>query len=526
MRLSLATVQSLKNAATKSTTGSRKAVMEFPSYNPKELKPGILHVGVGNFHRSHMAAYMNDLFNTSSSNKNHSWGIIGTGVMPQEHDKRNMLEQQDWLQTLVELDGNKGTTKASILASMIDFTPVDYNNERGHIDFYNQLLNNDIKIVSLTVTEGGYFMDNDGNLDLSNVKIQHDIANPTMPCTVFGLVCKALMQRKAEGRPPFTVLSCDNIPHNGRVTQNIVSELSYQMFGSELQEWIVTHGAFPNSMVDRITPAASKEISEMIEEMFGYQDTAPVLCEPFRQWVLEDKFVNGERPDWDRLETVSVVDDVAPYENMKIRILNGGHASLCYPAALLGLKFVHEAITHPTIGPFMNTLERKEIIPTLPPVPNTNLIEYWNIIASRFANPTLQDTITRICFDGFNRQPKFIVPVAKDALMNAKLSGDTDAGVVDGVALVSAMWCRYCQGTTEAGQAIGPNDPEWETLARAANKAKMEPTAWLDALPQVYGSVGHDPVFRAAFVNASNAIQRKGVEQAMQDFTEANVSKT
>lgn len=281
---------------------------------------------VGNFHRSHVAAYMNDLFNTTTTHN--SWGIVGTGVMPQEQDKRDLLEQQDWLQTLVELDGNKGTTKASILAPMIDFTPVDFKNERGHQEFYDQLLNDNIKIVSLTVTEGGYFMNNDAKLDLNNEKVQYDIANPTTPRTVFGLVCKALLQRKAEGRSPFTILSCDNIPHNGHVTRDIVLELADQMFGLELKEWIAERGAFPNSMVDRITPAASKEIIDLIQKNYGYQDDAPVLCEPFRQWVLEDDFVNGERPAWETLETVSVVDDVTPYENMKIRILNGGHASL------------------------------------------------------------------------------------------------------------------------------------------------------------------------------------------------------
>lgn len=172
----------------------------------------------------------------------------------------------------------------------------------------------------------------------------------------------------------------------------------------------------------------------------------------------------------------------------------------------------------------MNTLERKEIIPTLPPVPNTDLIEYWKIIASRFANPTLQDTITRICFDGFNRQPKFIVPVAGDALKQPGSEDDPD-GVADGLALVSAMWCRYCQGTTEAGTVIEPNDPEWDTLVKAAASAKSKPTLWLDALPQVYGTVGQNTVFRKAFTDALNSIQDNGVEQAMKDYIKANEGK-
>jgi mannitol 2-dehydrogenase len=188
---------------------------------------------------------------------------------------------------------------------------------------------------------------------------------------------------------------------------------------------------------------------------------------------------------------------------------------------------VHEAIDHPTIGPFMDTLERKEIIPTLPPVPNTNLMDYWKIIASRFANPTLQDTITRICYDGFNRQPKFIVPVAMDALKNAKvaLENKKDEDVVDGLALVSAMWCRYCQGVTEAGDIIPPNDNEWDVLIKTALEAKSEPTVWLDSLPQVYGLAGEDPTFRKAFTKALNVIQDKGVEAAMQEYIKANAGK-
>ena len=481
-------------------------------------------LSIGNFHRSHLAGYMNDLFNTSfDANKN--WGIVGTEVFQQAKPRRELLKSQDYLQTLLELDGAKNTTHASILAPMIDFTPITPE----HTDFYSMLMDPSIKIVSLTVTEGGYFLNNESKLDLENKMIKHDIEFPDQPTTVFGLFIKSLRERKEKGIPPFTIMSCDNIPHNGHVTRDVVLELATKMYGPELAEWISTNAKFPNSMVDRITPAltpqSTPEIIKLIEDKFGYTDEAPILCEPFRQWVLEDTFVNGERPQWELLDSVSIVDDVAPYENMKIRILNGGHASLCYPAALLGLKYVHNAIGHTTISPFMDVLERKEIIPTLGPVPDTNLEDYWGIIASRFANPTLQDTITRICFDGANRQPKFIVPVVADALAKAAASGD-DAGsydgVVDGLALVSAMWCRYCQGVTEAGETIDPNDPDWDNLHKIAVEAKTNPTVWLDSLPHVYGSVGKNPVFREAFEKAMVSINEKGVEGAMQAYIDAN----
>jgi mannitol 2-dehydrogenase len=232
---------------------------------------------------------------------------------------------------------------------------------------------------------------------------------------------------------------------------------------------------------------------------------------------LEDAFVNGERPEWESLDTVSIVHDVAPYEKMKIRILNGGHASLCYPAALLGLNYVHEAIVHPTISKFLDKLERTEIIPTVGPVPDTNLVDYWGIIASRFANPTLQDTITRICFDGSNRQPKFIVPVVTDIVA---IDGNDTA--VDGLALVSAMWCRYCRGVTEKGDEIQPNDPDWDNLHSAALTAMTNPTFWLDRLPHVYGSVGQNPKFRKAFENSMLSIDLLGIEGAMKAYIDAN----
>jgi mannitol 2-dehydrogenase len=267
--------------------------------------------------------------------------------------------------------------------------------------------------------------------------------------------------------------------------------------------------ACPNSMVDRITPATTDEQRDFVLSNYGYKDASPVFCEPFRQWVLEDKFPAG-RPNFDTLENVKFVPDVMPYEFMKIRILNGGHASLCYPAALLGLKHVHDAMEHPTIGPFLDALERNEIIPTVPAVPDTDLEGYWKIIANRFSNPTLNDTIGRICFDGASRQPKFVIPVAKDNLQSGRS--------FDGLALVSAMWCRYCQGTTEAGETIAPNDPQWDRLNTIALEAKQNPKAWLD-MRDVYGeAVGKSPAFLQSFTKALNKIQTDGAEAAMKEY--------
>lgn len=194
---------------------------------------------------------------------------------------------------------------------------------------------------------------------------------------------------------------------------------------------------------------------------------------------------------------------------MKIRILNGGHAALCYPSALLGVKYIHEAMEHETIGPFLDTLEKNEIIPTVPPVPDTDLTGYWGLISQRFANPVLQDTIGRNCYDGASRQPKFIVPTIADGLKAGKS--------VDGLALVSALWCRYCMGTTETGETIAPNDPQWDRLQMKAEAAKADPAAWL-GMADVYGGVGLNPIFAGAFAKALTTIQTKGVDTAMKEY--------
>jgi len=397
------------------------------------------------------------------------------------------------------------SVQARIIGSMTNFLPVD-SELRQHSVIQNTMEQPSIKIVSMTVTEGGYFLNNN-HFDCHHPEIQHDIENPATPTTVFGMIVKALDRRRKAGVAPFAVVSCDNIPHNGNVVRSVVVGMA-NYINRDLGKWIDETVAFPNSMVDRITPGTTADQSEYIKAEYGYEDASAIFCEPFRQWILEDKFPSG-RPRLENLEGFRFVEDVAPYELMKIRILNGGHASLCYPAALLGVKYVHEAMQHPVIVPFLDALEREAIIPTVGPVPDTCLESYWELIAKRFSNPTINDAITRICFGGASNQPKFIVPVVRDALKS---------GVkIDGLALVSAMWCRYCQGKTEAGKDILPNDPQWDRLQAVAKAASKDPTAWL-RMTDVYGEVGEDDSFLQAFFNALNAIEANGVENAMLQY--------
>ena len=473
------------------------AMVATPSYNRLDLSAGIVHFGVGNFHRAHQAVFLDDLFNTG---RDHDWAIIGTGVLPSDEEIRQVLAAQDFLTTVVEQSASRSA--ARITSSMIDFLSPD--NTAAIID---TLASPAIRIVSLTITEGGYFIDPASNVfDTDNPQIASDANTPENPNTVFGLIVEALKRRRQAGVQPFTIMSCDNIPHNGVVTCNAVAGLA-NLSDSEFSRWIQTEVAFPNGMVDRITPATGEREREIVARDYGLEDAWPVFCEDFIQWVLEDNFPAG-RP---ALETVGVtfVPDVTPYETMKIRILNGGHAVIAYPAGLMDIHFAHEAMEHPLVRSFLEKVEQDEIIPTVPPVPDTDLGDYFKKIEERFANPKIGDTIRRLCLDGSNRQPKFIIPSIADRIK-------AGAGI-DGLALESAMWCRYCYGTTESNRDIEPNDPNWDRLVSASRAAKDNPMIWLE-MEDIYGTIGQAALFRERFALMLRKVWSEGVERVLQGY--------
>ena len=468
-----------------------------PGYGAGEISPGILHFGLGNFHRAHQAVYLDTLFNAG---KSRDWGIIGTGVRPADRAMHDALKAQDWLTTVVEQEAN--VSRARVTGAMAGMIPPE---DRAGI--VTRLADPAIRIASITVTEGGYFIDPaTGQFNPEFAEIARDGKNPDDPMTVFGLIVLGLKKRREAGLKPFTVMSCDNIPHNGVVARNAVAGVAH-LYDRGLAEWIAENAAFPNGMVDRITPATSGRERQLCSQDFGIEDNWPVYCEEFIQWVLEDTFCNG-RP---ALEDAGVqfVSDVTPFEFMKIRILNGGHAAIAYPASLLDIHFVHDAMNHPLVGAFFAKIEREEIMPTVPPVPGVVLDDYYRLIHRRFSNPKIGDTIPRLAFDGSNRQPKFIVPVARDRLK---------AGAsVDSLAFESALWCRHCFGKTETGKDISAGDPAWARLSALAAKAKADPLAWL-SMDDVYGDVAKSESFRQAFTLSLRDIWSKGTEKALVDF--------
>ena len=466
-----------------------------PGYARADVSAGIVHFGPGNFHRAHQAVYLDRLMNEGDGL---DWGIVGASVMPGDAALREAMLDQDCLTTVVSETAT--TSEARVTAPMVGYLPV------GDADaILDALADPAIRIVSLTVTEGGYFVDaTTGRFDDAHPAIRRDAESFDAPATVFGLIARALAARRETGAPAFTVMSCDNLPHNGAATRAAVTGLA-RLVDPGLADWIDARSAFPNGMVDRITPATGERERRRVREEFGVADAAPVFCEDYLQWVLEDRFANG-RPALERVG-VEIVPDVAPYETMKIRILNGGHAVIAYAAGLLDVEYAHEAMAHPLVSGFLDRVERTEILPTVPPVPGVDLEDYLATIARRFANPRIGDTIARLCFDGSNRQPKFIVPTVADRLA----AGDP----VDGLALVSALWCRYCEGRTEGGAEIRPNDPSWDRLVEVAAASRDDPGAWLD-MADVYGETGRDERFRDAFANALRAVREDGVAAALE----------
>ena len=468
-----------------------------PGYAREALSPGIVHFGVGNFHRAHMQVYLDRLFNAG---RDLDWAIVGAGVTPYDARMRDALAGQDGLSTVVEQSAERST--ARVTGVMTGFVP-----PMDGRAILAELARPATGIVSLTVTEGGYFIDPaTGAFNPANPAIAADVAAPDAPKTVFGLILAGLRARRAAGVAPFTVLSCDNVPHNGVVAMNAVVGLA-EAQDPALAAWVRAEVAFPNGMVDRIATATGDRERAITRTEFGIEDAWPVFCEDFIQWVVEDNFPGG-RPAFEEVGA-EFVSDVTPWEMMKIRILNGGHAIIAYPSGLMDIHFVHEGMENPVVRAFLQKVERDEVIPIVPPVPNTGLDAYFAKVEERCLNPKIGDTIRRLCLDGSNRQPKFIVPVIRDRLKTG--------GSMDALALESALWCRHCHGRSEGGREITAGDPNWTRLQDLARKAAHDPRAWL-SMDDVYGDVAQSAVFQAAFGRALSDIWSKGTARVLAEF--------
>ncbi len=468
-----------------------------PRYDRSKLTPGIVHIGLGNFHRGHQAWYLHRLMQQGLA---HDWAIIGAGVRPYDAKMREKFLAQDCLTTLIELDPHG--TAAEVIGSMIDYLPV----EPGNGPLIEAMINPAIRIVSLTITEGGYFVDPvTGGFDADHPDIRRDAEDLSAPITAFGAIVTALAARREAGFGPMTLQSCDNLQNNGSILRQTVVSLA-RLVDAALADWIDENCSFPNSMVDCIVPATGPDELALAHAL-GIEDAVPVTHENYRQWVIEDDFCAG-RPEWEK-SGATISDQVHDYEAMKIRILNGGHQIVANAGELLGCEMIADCMADPEILGFFRKVQKDEIAPYVHKVPDISTSDYIALIERRFANPEIKDTTRRVAFDGSSRHTGFILPILRDAI--------TAGGSVEGLALAEALWARMCAGTREDGSAIDANDPHWDDLHSAAGAARSRPAAWLEQ-SHFYGDLVDNPDFSGAFDRWLVQIWRDGCRETLRGY--------
>lgn len=472
--------------------------VDVPGYDRDGVRSGIVHIGVGGFHRAHLAMYVDALLTAGEAR---DWGICGVGVLPSDDRMRDVLRAQDGLYTLVRKEPD-GSLSPRVVGSLVDYLYAPDDPEA----VIERIAHPDTKIVSLTITEGGYAIDQTtGEFDPEFAGVRDDLA-ADVPTGAFGLVVEGLRRRKDRGTGPLTIMSCDNMQGNGDVARRVFTGVA-QLRDGELGAWVAGNVTFPNSMVDRITPATADSDRDALAERFGLRDGWPVVCEPFTQWVLEDDFAAG-RPEFERVG-VQVVDDVVPYEFMKLRLLNATHQALGYLGYLAGHRYVHEVAQDPAFASFLRGYMDDEATPTLRPVPGIDLDEYKDTLLARFANPGVADTLTRINFGSSDRISIFLLPVVREQL--------AAGGPVDRAAAVVAGWCRYAEGTDEQGRPIEQQDRLAEEMTALARRERTEPPAFLRYRP-VFADLADDERFAGAFRRALESLHTRGAAATVADL--------
>src|SRR3954470_12627337 len=468
-----------------------------PSYDRTALSTGIVHFGVGGFHRAHQAMYLDRLMNEGKALE---WAICGVGVMPADRRMQQVLDAQDGLYTLV-VKAPDGSLDARVIGSIHEylFAPDDPD------AVIEKMAGPDVRIVSLTVTEGGYnFNAVTGEFMADNPDVQHDLRPGAAPRTTFGLITAALQRRRDRGLPPFTIMSCDNIQGNGDVARRSFVAFAL-LLDPALGSYVEGNVQFPNSMVDRITPVTTDDDRELVRKTFGVDDGWPVVCEPFTQWALEDSFGAGRPPFEDA--GVQVVADVEPYELMKLRLLNASHQALCYFGYLAGYRLVHDVAQDPLFADFLLTYMDREGTPTLEPVPGIDLDEYKHQLIDRFSNAQVRDTVARLCAESSDRIPKWLLPVIRHNL-------DSGGEIERSVAVV-ASWARYAEGVDEQGQPIEVVDRLRDTLMAYARRQHDDPLAFVSNR-ELFGDLVDHERFATAYREALSSLYRNGARATVE----------
>ncbi|MEP1383375.1 MAG: mannitol dehydrogenase family protein [Paraglaciecola sp.] len=451
-----------------------------PGYDRSKVTSGIVHVGVGGFHRSHEAFYTNEYMTQSGDL---SWGICGVGLRDADRKMKTLLEAQDYLYTLI-VKHPDGTVENKVIGSLSDFL-LGCDDPEAVI---NKMACAETKIVSLTITEGGYnFNPATGEFDFSNPDVIYDLANPNTPRLVFGYLVAALKLRRENGLPPFTIQSCDNVQHNGDVAKKMLIAYATAV-DSELGKWIESEVSFPNAMVDRITPATTPDDIAYLQQL-GIQDEWPVTCEPFHQWIIEDKFTLT-RPQWEQVGA-QFVTDVTPYEKMKIRLLNAGHSVLGILGSLQGFETIDESVQDPLFAKFLRHFMDVEVTPILSPVAGINLDEYKSTLLARFANPNIKDGLARICSENAAKLSTFMLPTILDNLAKN--------GEIECATLIIAAWCYYSDKRVDKqGKALVISDAMADEVHKLASQTSERSTALLE-LDTLFASLTSSSVFVMAY---------------------------
>jgi mannitol 2-dehydrogenase len=440
--------------------GSR---MPVPKYTRGADKSGIVHIGVGGFHRAHLAYYLHQLKTDGAASE---WGICGIGLREADTKLHDIFKKQDHLYTLI-VKHPDGKIEPEVIGSIVDFK-MGTNIPEQVIEVMSAA---GTKIVSLTITEGGYnFNPNTGEFNFDNSDIQHELQHPNDPITVYGFLTAALKRRRDAGLPAYTILICDNIEHNGDMARKMLLTFA-EAQDADLATWIAKEVQFPNSMVDRITPVTTPADIETLAQDFGVHDAWPVTCEPFIQWVVEDKFSNG-RPAFEKVG-VQFVPDVGPYEKMKLRLLNAGHSVLGLLGSLHGHPTINACVEDELFATYLRAFFDQEATPILGDIKGIDLEDYKDSLLERFANPNIKDSVSRICAESSAKLPKFLIATIHENL--------AAGGSIKFATLVIAAWCYYSDKQVDQnGQPLEIIDAMSTDLHQAAKQTKTDPLAFIN----------------------------------------------